>query len=376
MSSLLLVDHLGERARTIAAAPSRIALEAKQLDVGRTAELAPALRHCDVVINATLPKHNLSVMRACLESGADYLDTAGAGPLPPTGRAGILAQLDLHEDFRRAGRAALISMGLDPGLTNVLAREAADRLDVVHAIRIRSGGTAKVPNFADFPLYSREGFLEDARIRPTVWEHGSLDEREPLSDEEDFEFPPPVGMQHTFLMSHEEVKTLPKFLGKPVERVDFKYALNPHLVRAVLALGSLGFLDERKMIRLQGLSISFRHVLLEVLPEPSALLLPLEGAKAVVTVVEGLKGGSPVVLRSHIVMTHREANRRRGTTAVHYLTAVGATIGVDLLLDRALPGPGVYPPEVLDPRRVLQALAARDITVVRSDVPPAPEPAS
>lgn len=358
----------------IAAAPSRIPLEAAQLDVGHTAQLASALRSCDVVVNATLPKHNLPIMRACLEIGADYLDTAAAGPTPPTGRAGILAQLDLHEDFRRAGRTALLSMGLDPGLTNVLAREAADKLDVVQAIRIRSGGTANVPDFADFPLYSREGFLEDVRIRPTVWTHDSLEEREPLSEEEDFEFPPPVGTQHVYLVSHEEVKTLPKYLGKPVDRVDFKYALNPHLVRAVLALDRLGLLDERRTIRFKGQSVSFRHVLLEALPEPSSLLLPLEGAKAVIVEVEGVEGGSPMVLRSHIVMTHREANRRRGTTAVHYLTAIGATIGVDLLLDHALPGPGVYPPEMLNPGHVLEALAARDVTVVRSNVPPAPEP--
>lgn len=367
VESLLLVDQVGERAKVLAGLRGRVSVEAKQLDVSMVEALARALKSCDVAVNATLPKHNLGIMRAALEAGCDYLDLAAAGPREPGGRPGILEQLDLHEAFRAAGRTALLSMGLDPGISNVLAREAADRLDAVDAIRIRSGGVVNLPGFAAFPMYSREAFLADILVPPTVWVDGKLEAREILGGEEEFEFPPPVGRQRTFLISHEEVKTLPRYLGKEVGRVDFKYALDPHLARALLALDAVGFLDSRRVVRLGGQLVPFRKVLLAAFPEPSALVLPLEGTKALTVEVEGSKGGERRCHRTDITLSHQEANRRRGTTAVYYLTAVAAAIGVGLLHERALPGPGVYPPEVLDPARVLQEWTARDLPVERSE---------
>src|SRR3990170_2725399 len=137
VDSLLLVDLVGDRAKVLAGMRGRVSIEAKQIDVSQVAALARALKGCDVAVNATLPKNNLPVMRAALEAGADYLDVAATGPREPGGKPGILEQLEMHDAFRAAGRTALLSMGLDPGMTNVLAREAADRLDSPDAGRIR-----------------------------------------------------------------------------------------------------------------------------------------------------------------------------------------------------------------------------------------------
>src|SRR5207247_8745576 len=73
--------------------------------------------------------------------------------------------------------------------------------------------------------------------------------REPLSEPEDFPVPAPVGVQRTYLVSHEEVETLPRFLGKPVGRVDYKHALHPDVVRALISLDRLGLLSDSRMIR-------------------------------------------------------------------------------------------------------------------------------
>src|SRR5207249_4736751 len=95
-----------------------------------------------------------------------------------------------------------------PGISNAMARSAAERLDTVDAIRIRSGGVAALPGYTSFPLYSREVFLSDVLTPPTVWLDGALEDRAPLSEPEEYRFPPPVGLQRTYLISHEEVKTL------------------------------------------------------------------------------------------------------------------------------------------------------------------------
>src|SRR5256712_11843088 len=93
------------------------------------------------------------------------------------------------------------------------ARDPSRRLETIDKIRIRSGGTVRVrqrhPSPKFVPLYSREAFFSDVRIRPTVWQGGRLEERDLLSEEEDYAFPDPVGTPKTFLMAHEEVKTCP-----------------------------------------------------------------------------------------------------------------------------------------------------------------------
>jgi len=86
-------------------------------------------------------------------------------------------------------------------------------------------------------------------------------------------------------------------------------------------------------------------------------------ATALSVEVEGRKDGGRGVRRGDVVMAHQEANRRRSTTAGYYLSAVGAAIGVALIADEAVPGPGVYPPEALDPARVFKEWSARDLPV-------------
>ncbi len=367
VSSLLLVDQLGERARVLTGIRGRVPIEAFSLNVENRVALEKAIRGADVVVNTTLPRYNLGIMQAALAARASYLDVAATGPREPGGPPGILEQIGMDGAFKAAGVTAIVSMGLDPGISNVMARHAADQLDTIDAIRIRSGGLATLPGFTNFPLYSREAFLSDMLVRPTVWTDGKLQDREPLSEPEEYTFPPPVGPQRTYLISHEEVKTLPTYLGKPVGRVDFKYALDPHLVQAMLSLDKLGLLSDGRMIRIGDQMVPFRRAFLAAFPEPSALVLPMEGAKVLSVEVEGRKGGKHLLHRGDISMPHHEANRRRSTTAVYYLSAVGAAIGVAMIGEKATPGPGVHPPETLDPTRVFKEWSARDLPLQWSE---------
>src|SRR5713226_1527152 len=240
VSSLQIIDKAKISSRGLAPLRNRMEVVASELDAAHSADLVRAIRGCDVVANTSVSDLNLGIMRAALRVGADYLDVAATGPRRPGGLPGILEQLTLHDTYEKADLRALLSMGLDPGMSNVMAREASDRLETIDTIRIRSGGTVRVrqrrPSPKFVPLYSREAFFSDVRIRPTVWQGGRLEERDLLSEEEDYTFPDPVGTQTTFLIAHEEVKTLPLYLGKPVGQVDFKYAINPDLAQALKAL--------------------------------------------------------------------------------------------------------------------------------------------
>lgn len=137
-------------ARMLAATPGVDELVVADLDVRRAAaladELGPVARPAgvdltdpdalaallgpaDLVLNTTGPyfRFGTTVLRAAIDAGADYLDVCD-DPAP------TLDMLDLDGAARAAGVTAVLGMGASPGVTNLLARLAADRLDEVHDI--------------------------------------------------------------------------------------------------------------------------------------------------------------------------------------------------------------------------------------------------
>src|SRR5438046_6047051 len=168
VTSLLLTDQFGKRARGLTGIPGRGPIEAAQLNVENHVALRKALAGADTVVNTTLPRYNLRIMDAAVEVGANYLDIASAGSPEPGSTPGVFAQLAKADEFKSAGRTALVSMGFEPGISNVMARDAAEPFESIDAIRIRAGDL--VPAGAGLlPLSSREAFLADVLARPTVW---------------------------------------------------------------------------------------------------------------------------------------------------------------------------------------------------------------
>src|SRR3972149_4287052 len=151
VTSLLLADQFGERARVLTGIPGRVSIEAVQLNVENPAALAKAIQGADIVVNTTLPRHNLGIMRTALEARANYLDIAARGQRDPEGNAGAVQQIAMGEAFKAAGRTAVISMGLDPGISNVMARGSAEHGATTDAIRIRAGNLGTAPTSGAFP---------------------------------------------------------------------------------------------------------------------------------------------------------------------------------------------------------------------------------
>src|SRR2546428_1140730 len=151
VTSLLLIDLFGERARVLTGVRGRVAIEAKQLNVENRIALTKAIAGSDLVINTTLPRYNLGIMQAALEVRANYLDPSAAGPREIGGLAGIFEQLAMGEAFKAAGLTALVSMGLDPRISNVMARTAAQRLHTVGAVPTSSRSLAAVPRYNPVP---------------------------------------------------------------------------------------------------------------------------------------------------------------------------------------------------------------------------------
>ena len=111
---------------------------AAQVDASDQASVAALAREHDAVLNATDPRFNLPVFEAAFESRCTYLDMAMSLSSPDT----LLGQeqLDQHERWAEAGLLALVGIGVEPGLSDVFARYAADHLFAeIDEVGVRDG---------------------------------------------------------------------------------------------------------------------------------------------------------------------------------------------------------------------------------------------
>ncbi len=361
VSELVLADKRGDRSKALKSIGRGVAVRPLQVDVAEPGPLRQALAGVDVAINATLPDFNLAVMDACLDAGCSYIDPWGLSPVAPGETPGVIAQLERDEAWKARGLTAVVSMGSDPGLSNLMARTAADRLQTVDEIRILKAAAA-MGDLDGYPLYSRTVFLRDALSPPTIWDGGRIVPQPFVSGEEDYEFPAPVGKRHLYQFYHEEVLTLPRRLGRPVGKVVYKHDIDPDLVRAIVALDSLGLLRDDRRIALGTGQTTFRDAFLATFPEPSALVGPVPGTMGIVAEAIGSKAdGARARIRASFLLDHKEANRRRGTTAERYVTAAVVASAAALLIGKKLPRTGVLAAEELPPDAVLPELAAREV---------------
>jgi saccharopine dehydrogenase (NAD+, L-lysine-forming) len=208
-------------------------LTTERIDAGDPDDLAKLLKGASIAINATLTQYNLAIFNSALKCGAHYIDFAEDWPV----REKFLQQLQTSDKWKKAELTALKHQGITPGVTNVLARYAADQLDRVDEIHIKSawwmpskreGGL--VPKWS--PGWSVETALLEWAANPIVYEDGEYKTYPPFSGVETHAFPEPMGSHTVCLVEHEEVVTLPDFIGKGVKYVDFK--MTPDIIAGIL----------------------------------------------------------------------------------------------------------------------------------------------
>lgn len=354
VAELVVADLDGGLARSFAAGLSNPRVHGVALDAGDPASVAPLLRDARVLVNATIPRFNASLMAAARESRVAYLDLASASSDPFVDDA----------KWKAAGVPAVIAMGEDPGLSNVFARHGADQMDAVDAIRIRDGDTASSPEFPFICLFSPETFIGETLIPSRVWRDGAYEVVPPFGGFETYPFPPPVGPQPVYEVDHEEVDTLPRFIGKGVQYVDFKLALDDRTVRVLQTFRDLQIFGDDRPDR-----VAARKALLNIIPKPAELVGKVEGSAALVVEIDGVRAGAPHWLRLWTSIRHPDASQRYGATGTAYLTGTAGAVGALQLASGQISTPGMHSPETLDPAPFLPMLAERGIAVHEEVVP-------
>lgn len=354
VEELIVADKSLDRARRVAAETGRRKVYPKRINAANIKQVAKLAKNVDVLINATLPRFNLQLMKACLEAGTHYIDLASDD---------TDEQLELHKKFKEQGLTAVICMGEDPGISNLLAKYGADHMSRVSSIKIRDCESSIIKGMRSHltPLFSKEVYFNELSESAYIYQNGRLRRLPPLSGYEEYEFPPPIGRLPVYAVSHEEVFTIPKYI-KGVKYVDFKLFIPSDVVQILKVLKVLGLLSKKK-VRVDGQEISPAKVLYAVLPEPEELIGKVSGYAGIVVEVEGKKNRKHVKHLLYTLMSHEEAYEEFDTTATAYLTGTPPAITALMIGEGEIKARGVYPPEYLSPEPILQKLADHDIII-------------
>lgn len=324
-----------------------VKVDARNLD-----EIVAASKGAALIVNGLPPDFNPAVMEAALKNKMHYQDMA-SGPVADVDFVGaVKRQLALDEKFKSLGLSALINTGSAPGLVNVIARNAADKLDDLECIDIYIYDGIWTNRFIPF-WWSPETAFGDMAAEPIMYENGEYKQVPPFNNPEMIDFKG-VGPRRMVDHEHEEPVTFGLFF-KGLKRANFKYG-GPacELAESFYKMGLLGTDPvEVKGTKIVPLDLvcqltppapSNPETIREALSEGMALE---EGASLVR--VQGRISGNPVCLDNYINAPGlTESFENHGITHESFLTGQSAFLFTKLFVNDKISDKGVFPPEVLD----------------------------
>jgi saccharopine dehydrogenase (NAD+, L-lysine forming) len=363
-ADLVIADYdLGRAQRAAQAAPDRYA--AVQLDARDEQATAALLatRGCGVLMNATDPRFVMPLYRAALQAGTHYLDMAMSLSRPhqhePYARTGVKLgddQFALASEWEDRERLALVGIGVEPGLSDVFARHAADTLfSEIDEIGVRDGASLEVAGHDFAPTFSIWTTIEECLNPPVIWEQ----ERgwyttEPFSEPETFTFPEGIGPVECVNVEHEEVLLIPRWVK--ARRVTFKYGLGGEFIGVLRTLHKLG-LDATDPVSVGGRPVSPRDVVAACLPDPATLGDRMTGLTCAGTWVTGTgPDGAPREVYLYHVVDNAWSMAEYGSQAVVWQTAVNPVVALELIDSGAWSGTGVLGPEAMPAQPFLDLL--------------------
>ena len=364
---VVIADYDEGRARAVVDRLGDARFSAARIDASKADDVAALCTANGVthVLNAVDPRFVMPIFDGAFAASADYLDMAMSlshphpdRPYELTGEKLGDAQFAKAGEWESVGRLALVGIGVEPGLSDVFARYAADHLfSEIDEAGVRDGANLVVAGYDFAPSFSIWTTIEECLNPPVIWEEGrGWYTTPPFSEPETFEFPEGIGPVECVNVEHEEVLLIPRWVK--AKRVTFKYGLGDEFINVLQVLHQVG-LDRTEKVRVGGIEVSPRDVVAASLPDPATLGDRMSGRTCAGLWVTGTgKDGRPREVYLYHVVDNEWSMREYGSQAVVWQTAINPVVALELLAGGAWHGAGVLGPEAFPAVPFLDLLTA------------------
>ncbi len=362
--AIMVADYAVESAERAVAEVGDERFTAAQVDASDAGSVERLARESGAthVMNAVDPRFVMPIFEGALAAGADYLDMAMSLSKPHPERPYPLTGVKLGDEqfasadaWESAGRLALVGIGVEPGLSDVFARYAADHLfSSIDELGTRDGANLTVDGYEFAPSFSIWTTIEECLNPPVIWEDGEWFTTEPFSEPEVFDFPEGIGPVECVNVEHEEVLLMPRWVE--AKRATFKYGLGDEFIGVLKTLHKIG-LDSTEKIKVGGVEVSPRDVVAACLPNPATLGDKMHGKTCAGLWVTGTgEDGEPRSTYLYHVVDNDWSMKEYGHQCVVWQTAINPVVALELLANGTWSGAGVLGPEAFDAVPFLELL--------------------
>jgi len=305
-----------------------------------------------LVIHVALPYQDLTIMEACLNAGAHYLDTANYEPKEEA-KFEYSHQWKLHDRFVEAGLLAVLGCGFDPGVTQVFTAHANkhhfDEMHYLDIVDANAGdhGKAFATNF------NPEINIREITQKGKFWENGKWVETEPFEHMKVLNYPD-VGPKDSYLLYHQELESLVKNFPT-IKRARFWMTFGQEYLTHLRVIENIGMASIDPVLH-KGVEIIPLEFLKTVLPNPDSLGDNYTGQTSIGCRIRGVKNGQEQTYYIWNNTSHAAAFEETGAQGVSYTTGVPAMTGAMLMLTGEWSGKGVFNVEEFNPDPFLRKL--------------------
>ncbi|HQC71156.1 MAG TPA: saccharopine dehydrogenase family protein [Candidatus Competibacteraceae bacterium] len=290
------------------------------LDIPATVKLIRET-NSGIVINLGNAFVNMSVLEACLETGAAYIDTAiHEDPDKVCENPPWYANYEWQRKDRCAakGLTAILGAGFDPGVVNAYCALAVkryfDRIDTIDILDVNAGSHGKyfATNF-DPEINFREF------IKVWTWIDRQWQEYPTHSVKRVYDFPV-VGPCPIYLNGHDELHSLSQNID--ANSIRFWMGFGDHYINVFTVLRTLGLLSHLPVTLSTGQEVVPLKVIKALLPDPQTLAPGYTGNTCIGNFVKGWKDGKPREVFIYQVSDHKKCYEEVESQGISYTAGV------------------------------------------------------
>lgn len=275
----------------------------------------------EIVINVGQSYINMSVLEACIETGAVYMDTAiHEEPDKVCENPPWYANYEWKRKERceKNGITSILGIGFDPGVVNawcaLAQKDYFDQIDTIDILDVNAGSHGK---------YFATNFDPEINFREfkKVWTW--IDRKWVLqkvhSVKVDYNFPV-VGSQPVYLTGHDELHSLSKNID--AASIRFWMGFGDHYLNVFSVLTNIGLTSEKPVKIADGVEIAPLKVLKALLPDPSSLAPNYTGKTCIGNFIRGTKDNKQREIFIYNICDHAECYKEVESQAISYTAGV------------------------------------------------------
>lgn len=355
IDELILADARTEGATGLADRLKNSRVTVKKVNGTDPKALTQLLKGTAIVV-ATMPwRLNRLAMEIAAKVGTNYVDFGM--PFDSTG-----PEYDEYSAMcKDAGITALVGMGEEPGMSDVLAVHGASRLDRADEAHVYDGDNGSVEGLEFFSSWSPVDLLDETSVPAAVFRDGKIEFIPPLSARIVYKFPDPIGPLPVYKTNHDETYFMPMGI-KTLKHASFNICLDDKFVQASEIFRKWGLL-RKDPVDVRGVKVVPQHVVAALLPRPDSFSGKMKGHTGFVVEVKGVKNGKKTLVKQWILMSHERAYELYRTNAGTYYVGTGGAIGTEMMIDGEIKEKGIVIPEQLSVKSFLSRLGPKNVDV-------------